>query len=148
MTVNCHTILIYCFLLRVWGKIGLLKIKALFGASNGVCDISLTGIWLWAEGFSYGASARPLQYAANGSSWVLNRIPGWRMLVAVLLVPLQAVRWEQWGPELGRPSAAAEASGIAVHGEGKLFDQHIFLIGSWHPGVFALPQRRLLLHLS
>lgn len=52
------------------------------------------------------------------------------------------------GPELGRPSAAAEAPGIVVHGEGRPFDQHIFLIGSRHPGVSALPQSRLLLHLS
>lgn len=52
------------------------------------------------------------------------------------------------GPELGRPSAAAEAPGIVVHGEGRLFDQHIFLIGSGHPGVSALPRSRLLLHLS
>lgn len=52
------------------------------------------------------------------------------------------------GPELGHPSAAAEAPGMVVRGEGRLFDQHIFLIGSRHPGVSALPQSRLLLHLS
>ena len=67
----------------------------------------------------------------------LKQIPGWSR--GLLPVPLQPVRWEQRGPELGRPSAAAEAPGIVVRGEGKLFDQHIFLIGSRHPGVSALP---------
>lgn len=51
------------------------------------------------------------------------------------------------GPELVHPSATAEALEIVVHGEGRLFDQHIFLIGSRHPGVSALPWSRLLPHL-
>lgn len=51
------------------------------------------------------------------------------------------------GRELVHPSAAAEAPGIVVHGEGRLFDQHIFLIGSRHPGVSALLWSRLLPHL-
>lgn len=52
------------------------------------------------------------------------------------------------GPELGRPSAAAEALVKFVQGEDELFDQHIFLIGSRHPGVSARLWSRFLLHLS
>lgn len=68
--------------------------------------------------------------------------------MSVVVLPAYSVGAR--GPELGRPSAAAaaEAQGIVVHGEGRLFDQHIFLIGSRHPGVSALPRSRLLLHLS
>lgn len=41
------------------------------------------------------------------------------------------------GPELGRPFTAAEALVIFVYGEDRLFDQHIFLIGSGLPWSFS-----------
>ncbi|TNN71584.1 hypothetical protein EYF80_018270 [Liparis tanakae] len=46
----------------------------------------------------------------------------------------EPVRWEQEALSLAVPLQQAEAPGIVVHGEGRLFDQHIFLIGSGHPG--------------
>ena len=51
---------------------------------------------------------------------------GWRVSGVALPAPLQPVSVGARGPELVRPSAAAEAPGIVVHSEGRLFDQHIF----------------------
>lgn len=49
MSVNCRIILIYRVALTLtvrqnWAEPVPLEIKDLFGGSNGVCDISLTGV--------------------------------------------------------------------------------------------------------
>lgn len=125
------------------------KKRDVFGGSNSPCDIFSQTFVCEPKDSSSGASCSPPQWrGANGSSRALNRIStreesrcrraarsGGSGEALSLAVPLQQ-------------RAAGGPGETAVHVEGKLFDQHIFLIGSGHPGVSASPRRRLRLHLS